>query len=114
MPLIAASLEYIRFFELAVALVFEEILEKRGFDVVSIVRSGFGGEVDIADLVAIAAGPTAMRPRTHHKHIRLPRAGLLVLAIDVQRTREIFRVDPAADGHHRRLDVLNLMANRPR
>ena len=60
------------------------------------------------DPVAIAARPAAMIPRPHHQHVR--RGGLVALDIleRLQRPEEVLGVEPAADGQHRRLDVLQM------
>ena len=65
-------------------------------------------EADVAQVVAVAAVPAAVRPGAHHQQVC--RAGRLTFgrAIDVQRAVKVFGIEPAADDHHRRADVLQM------
>ena len=49
-----------------------------------------------------------MIPGAHDDHVRDTRAGGLDVAIAFERAEEILGVEPAADGHHRRLHVLQV------
>ena len=68
-------------------------------------------ERNVAKRRSVTAGPAAMTPRSHHQHVRC--AGIVGLDgfVRLQRPEQVFRVEPAADRHHRRFDVLQMRTN---
>ncbi len=64
----------------------------------------------VAQLVAVAARPAAVDPRAHDQRVGDAGALLFDGAVGLQRAEQVLGVEPAADGHHRRLDVLEVRA----
>src|SRR5688572_7866631 len=60
-------------------------------------------------MVAIAAGPAAVDPRTHHNHVLRPWALLLSGTIEPKRPEQIFSIEPSAHRHHGRLHAFHIL-----
>ena len=106
-----AGLEDVRLGRRVVRVALEEATEERQFDLLAIELRGLRAEIDVAQLVAIATAPAAVRPRAHHEHVGDAGVHPLGRAICLQRAEQIFRVVPAADGHDGAVDVLEMRAD---
>jgi len=95
--------------DIAVADALQVVLEERELDLLSIELSRLCPEADVAECVAVPARPTAVDPRTHHERVPLVvRTLLLHRLVAVDGPEQVLGVEPAADGHHRRLDVFEM------
>ncbi len=113
-PAVRARLVHVRFGEVRAATALEKAIEERELELLAVVHARHVAEAHGAELVAVRTRPTAVRPRTHDEHVE--RAGVLLLdrGVGVERAEEILRVEPSADGHHGRRDVLQVRLEIPR
>ena len=108
LPLVRAGLEDPGLGEAGRSLALQVILEERELDVFAIELGRLGVERHGAQRCAVAARPAAVAPGPHHQHVGRPGAGRLDVLVGLERAEEVLGVEPAADGHDGRLDVLQV------
>src|SRR5262249_6255241 len=97
---------------LIVSLPLKMVLKERQLDLLAEELTGFGMEAHVAEPVAVAAGPAAVDPGAHDETVAASRYASRLDALErVQRSEEGLRVEPAPDGHHRRLDLLDVLSD---
>ncbi len=62
--------------------------------------------IDVTQLLDVNSGPTAVSPRTHQQDVEAIRAVVFDRSIDLQRSIQVLGIEPAANGHHGRRDVV--------
>ena len=82
--------------------------EEGKLDVLSKVFSSFRIEAGIAQRITPTARPTAMIPRPHHQSIIASGALFFGGVVAFECTKKVFRIEPTAHRHHRRLDVFKM------
>src|SRR5262249_6412607 len=95
-------------FAKAVALALQVFHEERKFDIGAIIVAGFGAEAKIAEGVAVAECPSSVAEGAHDQCDGRGGAAGSGGAEELERAGKVFRVKPAADEHHGRLDVLHV------
>ena len=93
------------------AFVFEEVIEEGQFDIFAVELGGLGVEADVAEGAAFAERPAAVHPRAHDQHVEGAGGTGFDGFVHLERAVQIFGVVPAADGHHRWLDVFQVGKN---
>ena len=109
--MIGPGLEHQRFGHGVIRVGLQEAAEERQLDLLAIKFTGPGVEIDVAQLVPVTASPIPMRPGSDDEQVRDP--GILPFGppIRLQRAEEVLGVVPAADGHHRATDILEMRPN---
>src|ERR1044072_1846544 len=74
----------------------------------TIVNAGLASKVGRPEPIAIRTHPASMKPRTHHQHVKDSGILLFDMLIGRERAKQIFIVVPTADGHYRRVNVLQV------
>src|SRR3989442_11391934 len=111
-PLVRAGVENIDFLNLRdIAFVLQEIIEERQLEVRAVGDPSLRSEVRGAKPVAIRARPAAVTPGPDNQHVVDSRILFLNRLISSERPEQVFVVVPAADGHHRGVNVLEVWKN---
>ena len=112
-PYVCAGLEYIGLRE-SRAFALQIVLKERELNVGAEKFGCLGGELHIAQMVSIGKCPSSMHPGTYDERVGGPRIVLLDGAKGLEGPGKILRIKPAADHHHRTLDVFHVPGQVPR
>ena len=88
--------------------VFEIVLEKRQLEMLAEIQRSLGVERHIAEPVAVGPRPPAVRPGSHHEHVRDARVQAFGFAVGLERAVQIFGIEPPAHGHDGRVNLLQM------
>ncbi len=113
-PLVRPGLEDVRLGEFRGPFALEvELFGDGELDVLAVEDRRLGVEADLPEPLAVAPAPAAVRPRACDQDVRSTLAVRLDGLIGLQGAEEILGVEPAADRHHRRADVLQMRPQVP-
>src|SRR5882762_10588863 len=107
--MIRAGLKSQRFRLLKLSFVLQIIGEPWPQDVRAKVLAGGTPKINVAQLVAGRAIPSAMIPRAGNQIVNVIRVGLLQNLIRLDGSIEVFLVPPTSDVHDRHGDLLELV-----
>ena len=109
LPLVAAGFKDISLRELRIGRAFEVMFEEWELDLLAIEDTLLAVEPDVAEMVAIGPRPATVEPRAHDELYIAVRAFGIGRLEGVQRSPEIFGIEPASDGEHGGPDVLEVL-----
>ena len=111
LPLVAAGFKDVGLGELRIGRAFEVMFEEWELDLLAIEDALLAVEPDVAEMVSIGTRPATVEPWAHDELYIAVRAFGIGRLVGVQRSPEIFGIEPAADGEHGGLDVLEVLGS---
>ena len=113
-PIVRAGLEDVRLGQRRVGSVLQVELEERQQDVFAVEGRSVRREIHTPKVPAVGVRPAAVHPRSDDEAVG--ETGVLALdrPVDAERSHQVLRVEPAADGEDRATDVLQVPPDRTR